>query len=119
MAAGVHNFTIEQGTSVNKKIIWKDNSTPAVPVDLTGYTARMMVRSTIVDPTALLTLTTENAGITVGTTNGTITLVMTATATAPLTWVTGVYDLELVSTTGIVTRLLKGTITVDPEVTRP
>lgn len=119
MAAGTYSFTIEQGTTVSKKIVWKDNQLPPVAINLTGYTARLHVRATqaAADP-PLLTLTTENSGITLGGSTGEIILNITATATAGFTWVTGVYDLELISGTGVVTRLLKGTITVDPEVTR-
>jgi hypothetical protein len=67
----------------------------------------------------VLTLTTENAGITLGGAAGTITLSATATVTAALTApFSGVYDLELVSGGGVVTRLLEGVATVSPEVTR-
>lgn len=118
MAAGKHDFTIEQGTSVNKKVIWKDNQSTPQPIDLTGYTARMQVRSTIASTEVLVELTTENSGIELGTTNGQILLKMTDTQTAAFAWLTGVYDLELIAPSGDVTRLLKGTITVDPEVTR-
>lgn len=118
MAAGTHNFTIEQGTTLEKKIVWKDNSATPQPINLTGYSARMMVRSAISDVSPLITLTTENGGITLGGVTGEITLNQTDVQTAAYNWVTGVYDLELISGTGKVTRLLKGVITVDPEVTR-
>jgi hypothetical protein len=67
----------------------------------------------------VLTLTSENAGITLGDAAGTITLSATATVTAALTApFSGVYDLELVSGGGVVTRLLEGSATISPEVTR-
>lgn len=88
------------------------------PVTLTGYTARMQIRATVESTTTLVSLTTENGGITLDNTAKTITLLMTATATAALDWTEAVYDLELVSSGGVVTRLLSGSISVQTEVTR-
>lgn len=86
------------------------------PHDLTGYTARLAIKDKV-GGTVLLSLTTENAGIVIDATAKTITLAITATATAALTWTTGVYDLELVSTTGVVTQLMNGSVSVTKEVT--
>lgn len=88
------------------------------PIDLTGYTARMQIRSDVDSDTVLVSLTTENGGITLGGTDGTVTLLISATATAALTWDEGVYDLELVSSGGVATRLVSGRIAVSDEVTR-
>lgn len=86
--------------------------------DLASYTARMQVRATEASTTTLLSLTTENAGIALDDTAKTITLTITATATAALTFTEGVYDLELVSGGGVVTKILHGAVTVTQEVTR-
>lgn len=86
------------------------------PVDLTGYTARMTVRDKV-GGTELLSLTTENARIVVDPVGYKITLNISATDTAALTWKKGVYDLELQSATGVVTALLAGSISVTKEVT--
>lgn len=86
------------------------------PHDLTGYTARMAIK-TKVGGTVLLSLTTENGGIALNDSAKTITLSITATATAALTWTSGVYDLELISPTGVVTSLMTGSVSVKPEVT--
>jgi hypothetical protein len=88
------------------------------PVDLTGYTARMQVRASAAATAVLLDLTTENGGITLGGTDGTITCTSSATQTAALTFGTGVYDLELVDGSGVVTRLAEGSVCVSREVTR-
>jgi hypothetical protein len=88
------------------------------PVDLTGYTARMQIRETVDDEDVVLELTTENGGITLGGTNGQITLLIDADDTAALTVDKAVYDLELIDGSGIVTRLVSGEITVTKEVTR-
>lgn len=116
MAAVVNNIYIEQGATFQLNLLWKDSA--GAPINLTGYTARMQVRHKINDPTALLSLTTENSGIALGGAAGTINIVATAALTTTLTEKSGVYDLELVASNGVVTRLLQGVVTISPEVTR-
>ena len=65
----------------------------------------------------LLSLTTVNGGIVVDEAADKITLLISATDTAALTWSKGVYDLEMVSPGGVVSALLTGTVTVKAEVT--
>lgn len=86
------------------------------PQDLTGYVARMDIKDKI-GGTVLLALTTENGRITVNNTTKTITLLISADDTAAIAWKRGVYDLELESSTGVVTALMYGTVTVTNEVT--
>lgn len=112
-----HNITIIQGATLRDVTTWKAG-TPAVPVDLTGCTARMQVRAKIDSADTLLNLTTENGGIILGGTAGTVTVFLSATATAALTWKSGVYDLEVQFGNGDVRRLLAGSVAVSPEVTR-
>lgn len=113
-----HNIKIIQGATLSDVTTWKAG-TPAVAVDLTGCTARMQARAKITDTTTpLLSLTTENGGIALGGAAGTVTINMTATATAALTWKSAVYDLEIVFADTTVRRLLAGSISVSPEVTR-
>lgn len=88
------------------------------PVDLTGFTARMQLREKLDSTTPLVELTTENNGIVIDNTNKNISLYVSATATAALTFSTAVYSLELVSAGGEVTTLINGTITLLKEVTR-
>lgn len=116
MAASNYKLSIEQGATFEFLCTFKAG-TPAVPVDLTGYTARMHVRKKVGAAEALLQLTTENGRIELGGTAGTIRLKLTAVETAALDWTVGVYDLELVAPAGTVRRLLKGTVVVSPEVT--
>lgn len=117
MSAGKLKLRIEQGATFRKLLTWKAG-TPAVPVDITGCTARMQIRADIDDADPLISLTTENGGITLGDTAGTIELYISDTDTAAITWETGVYDLEIILANGDVRRLLYGTVTVTPEVTR-
>jgi hypothetical protein len=111
-----YDLEIKQGATLSLTATWKDSSGTAV--NLTGYTARLQVRATYDSSSTILSLTSA-AGITLGGAAGTIAITATATVTAALTapW-SGVYDLELVSGGGEVTRLLEGTATVSPEVSR-
>ncbi len=126
MIAGEYNITIEQGTTFYRLI---DVMEPTVldpdvyeAFNLTGYTARMQIRRTIESTTPMISLTSPTVsgnGITVmDGANNAISINITDTMTSSLTS-SGVYDLEIIKTsTGAVSRLLRGTITLSLEVTR-
>ena len=90
----------------------------ATPVDLTGYTADMKIRQTINSPTVLFEASTTNGFIVLGGTAGTIALTIPASSTGAFTFVKGVYDMNLTSSSGIVTRLMQGSVYVSPSVTQ-
>lgn len=116
MPAGSYNITIEQGTTYGQTLTWRDSNSALV--NLTGYTARMQIRTDYTASAPTLSLTTENGRITLGGALGTIALSIAATDTASLAARKYVYDLELISSSLNVTRLIQGTVTVVPEVTR-
>jgi hypothetical protein len=90
------------------------------PFSLTGYSARMQVRRTIDSDTFLLNLTTQNGALIVNPTAGDVNKIsinVSAATTASVT-TSGVYDLEIISTENIVSRVLQGSFTLSPEVTR-
>lgn len=114
--AGTYNMTCNQGATLQRTITWTD---PAKrPINLSGYTARMHVRATTESNTKVLELTTSNNRITLGGAAGTVSLNVDANTTANLTPGLYVYDLELVSGGGEVTRLVEGNFNVKAEVTR-
>lgn len=116
MTTAQHDITIDQGATFELGLTWTDNA--AVPVDMTGATARMMVRRRHKDDTVLLSLTSAS-GITINVATGRIDVVATATLTAALPApLTGVYDLEVEFDTGRVVRLVQGATIITPEVTR-
>jgi hypothetical protein len=88
------------------------------PVNLTGYTARMQLRTKVDSTDTLAEYTTENGKLVINTTDCTISFNVSATETAGYTFTTAVYNLELVSAGGIITPLAEGTITLVKEVTR-
>lgn len=87
-------------------------------VDLAGYTARMTIKDRI-GGTSLTVLTSgaPDNRIVIDAAGKTTTLTITATDTASFAWTKGIYDLELVSPTGIVTKLYRGGIFVRKEAT--
>ena len=114
--AGKLHIVIEQGTTFNPVFTYKD-SLGAV-IDLTGYTARMQIRLKKTSTAFIHEITTAGSGITLGGVLGTITLLITDVETAAFTFTTGVYDLEIISAGGIVTRLLEGTASLSKEATK-
>ena len=115
MSATTYDILIEQGATYSQVITYKESG---VAINLNGYTARMQVRATLESASTLVELTTANSRIALGGAAGTITLTISATDTEALTAGRGVYDLELVSGSGIVTRLLQGVATISRNVTR-
>ncbi len=120
MGAGIYDLAVEQGSTYTRVFTWTTGGTgcnPGTPVDLTGYGAKMQIRSNVSSPTVLFEASTANGNIVLGGTLGTITLTIPALDSAAWTFVTGVYDLEL--TMGVdATRLLQGKVAVSREVTR-
>jgi hypothetical protein len=116
MAAGTLDITIEQGATFDLVLTWQVNG---APVNLTSYTARLQARVDIDETDTVLSLTTSaGGGITLGGAAGTITLNRSATQTALLVAGGYIYDLELASGAGVVTRLVEGDLLISPEVTR-
>ena len=124
MIAGNYNMLCQQGSSFARVIALEQPRTPTEqnPAEyevypLTNHTARMQVRRTIESTTPLITLTTENGRITLNGAAGLISLSISAADTADLTS-SGVYDLEIISSGGLVSRVIQGTFNLSLEVTR-
>lgn len=118
MSAGYHDLLCEQGATFVRTVTWKDENGTAI--DLTGSSARMMVRVDAESASAVLDLrsTGESPKITINAPNGAITISVPAAQTAALSAGNYVYDLEVESAGGVVTRLLQGGFLVSREVTR-
>ena len=111
MAAGTYNFVLDQGATFTRQLTVKDDGSV---MNLTGYSVASKMRSTHASGTVVgtFTCTISNA------TGGIITMSMTSTTTGGIEEGIYVYDLEMTSGSGVVTRLMEGTVTVNPEVTR-
>ena len=83
------------------------------PLDLTGYTAEMVIESTVQTPTITLTLTTANGGLVIDGPAGKITRHMTAAQTGTLAFSrAGKWQLEITSG-AVVKRLAQGAVIVE------
>lgn len=116
MAAGSYTINAEQGATFQLALVWRDSD--GEPIDLSGYSARMQVRSDPADEDALISISTDEGGIVLGGEAGTIAIEIDAETmsgiAAPGRYR---YDLEI-EIDGRVTRLIEGPFTVKPEVTR-
>ena len=111
MAAGTYNFILEQGATFNRILTLKENNSV---MNLTNYTVASKMRSTHDSSTVAGTFTCTISDATAGE----ITMQMTNSTTANIEEGMYVYDIEITNSAGTVTRILEGTVTVNPEVTR-
>lgn len=116
MTAGIYHINIEQGSTYSRTLTFKQSNGNAV--DLTGFSALMHMRKNVDDSSTLLELSTSNNRIALGGSNGTIAITISATDTASLPAVEGVYDLEINNGSGIIEKVIAGTFTIIKQVTR-
>jgi hypothetical protein len=116
MSAGSYNFAAEQGATLERTITYTDSS--GALVNLTGYSARMQVRVAVESTAITLELTTTNGRLIMGGALGTISILVDNTTMSGIPAGSYVYDLEIVSANGKVTRLIEGRFVVKAEVTR-
>lgn len=114
MTAGNYNIVAEQGATFTFAFTIDTDGTPW---NLTGYTARMQVRPFTESTTKIFDLTETN-GIALGGVLGTVTVTRNATQMAAAKAGRHVYDIELESSGGVVTRILEGRFIIVPEVTQ-
>ena len=119
-AATLANRTTTNVTVTNPATgIYISGGIATVPINLTGYTAALQIRSLPEDPVAVLSLATGGNGITIPTpTDGTVVVEATAVQTQAIIAGTYYYDIEITSQSGIVYRLAQGQVVVSAEVTR-
>lgn len=113
----VDDLEIKQGATYSLTVTYDDGAEPPVAINLTGYTAKLQLRLDYNSPSAALELT-HSAGLTMGGVAGTIIVTMTDTQTRGLVPGWYVYDLEITSAGGVVTRLIEGKVKVSAEATK-
>jgi hypothetical protein len=114
MTPGLVNFVCPQGSTFRRTLTYTLDD---LPVDLSGYSSRLQVRQAYYSDNPIVSLV-SGSGITIGGSAGTIDIFIAASATSNFPAGNHVYDLEIVSPSNIVDRLIEGTFNVTPEVTR-
>ena len=110
--ATISNLFIDQDADFTTTVTVNDSTGSAL--DLTNYTALGMIRKTYQSSTA----TTFTSSFVSPRTTGQITISLTDTQTAALESGRYVYDLVITDSSGTKTRVVEGTATVNPSVSR-
>ena len=87
-----------------------------VPTDMTGYTGRCVIRRNWYESTPIHEMTTENGGMILELTSGSIQLVIPKATTAGFSFRSAWYDVDMTSPGGVEYRVFKGPITLEREV---
>ena len=111
--AAIANLFIDQGSTFSTSVNVKNDD--ETPFDLTNHTDPAQIRKSYSSSTA----TDFTVSIADPPSNGQIDCQLTATQTAdPSKKVVYVYDVEVTSDTGTVTRVIESIITINPNVTK-
>lgn len=106
------NYVIEQGTNFSSTVTVKDSQ--GVPLNLTDYTATAKMALGHSSTRTRTDLTIEFASDrTTGNVSMSLTAAQTTLLEAPARYV---YDLDITDSTGVVTRIIEGLMTIRPNV---
>lgn len=103
------NLVIDQGTTFTTTLTVNDDA--GNPINLSTYTTAGQIRKHYTSSNSVSFTATANS-------SGVITLSLTANATSNLTAGRYVYDIELTTAGGVVSRIVEGIVTITPQVTR-
>ena len=113
MSAGTYNLVIDQGSDFAIDLTITEEG---VAKNLTGYSGRAQIRSTHTSSSVSASFNCSIVGLA---TAGVMKLALSAATTAAMAPGVYVYDLEIYTANdAVVKRLLEGTVTLSPEVTR-
>jgi hypothetical protein len=111
------NLQIDAGADYSHIVTYRTSTDEIIDID--GWSARMQLRAAIDDDEPALELTSEeDEGLTINGAAGEVTIAITASQTEELESGEYLYDLEIENDSGQVFRLIEGTVTVNPNVTR-
>ncbi len=130
MSAGRYSFTIEQGSTFQLNLQYRDSN--GNPVDLTGYYGKMQIRPSVTSNTVYLTLSSslnpDGTGLNFSGSNnnlpptsGSIGIYIASCTSSMLNFDgQAYYDLEIYSGSSCpyAIRLIEGQVTLSKEVTR-
>lgn len=114
------DLTINQGSTYALDIPGI-NRADGSPLDITGYTLRAQLRRRVADTSLLVNFTTAIVTPAVGACRLSLTAAQTAALPSSGSKdlpIACVYDFEIESPTGVVSRVLEGAAFISPEVTR-
>lgn len=112
--AAQYDFVLDQGSDFAVPIEFYDAEDKQM--DLSGFTARMQIRTSAGSGKVSDELTTENGRLSIE--GGTITARWPNAITSAMSAGRYVYDIEIVSADGFVARVLEGNFILHREVTR-
>jgi hypothetical protein len=111
MAAGTYNLSIEQGSSWELSL--EVDSTAGTDLDITGYSFAAKLAKSHYDDTPIA-LTSAIIAASTGKFRLSLTPAQTSALDSAYTYI---YDVEMTSNTGVVTRLIQGSATINAGVT--
>lgn len=112
----VENFIINKGTTWKLVITWKDSD--GVVINVSGYSVKIQFRKHPNDSAVLYEMSTTNGKITLDGAAGKITCTAPKEDTASFVFLDALFDVLATSPGGEATRLLSGSVTVSPAITR-
>jgi hypothetical protein len=122
MAAGKYSFVIEQGSTTDFTIIYKDSN--GNPIDLQYYSAKMQIRPYVGSNDVIATLSSslndDGTGLNMSNAiSGAIGIFIASCTSSQFTFNEAVYDLDVISGSDcpIVNRILEGKVKLSKEVT--
>jgi len=114
-----NHLEISQGATFRKAFVWKSGG---AVVDITGYTAKSQIRTSVGSSTVVCEMTTENGMLEIDGPAGKVTVVIPATVTETFNFNSsgGVYDVELYHPhiAGEIMSLVGGMVKLTLQVTR-
>jgi hypothetical protein len=110
-----YNLIVNQGETFQRTFTYKSGGSL---VDLSTHTGRMQIRNSYAATSALVDLTSAAGDITLDAAGKIVITIASSVTTALTAPDTGVYDLEIITSAGAVTRLVQGNVSITPEVTR-
>lgn len=114
------DLTIEKGSTFERVFTWKTKDPVTgnlTVVDLSGYTARAMMREDYDSAQPFISLSTDDSSIVIDLNTNEVRLTIPANITTGIQVDRGYWDLEMVSGVTVI-RLLEGKVKIKPEVTR-
>ena len=108
------SLNVHKNSSFSQQLVWKTGE-PALPVNLTGCTAVMEIRD--IEGVLVMSLTTSNARLVLGTIDGKIEIKMSKADTLTIPSGNYTYDLMIDFADGFRKKLIEGVVDVQPSVT--